>query len=101
VSLYVRAGAPPTTSVYDCAGVASGNFAVCNFTSPASGPWYALAVRVSGTVAYQITATEFGPPPPPPVPALRTGGQALLAAALATLAVLIQTRSRRRSRARS
>jgi hypothetical protein len=61
VSLYVRAGAPPTTSVYDCAGVATGNFATCVFDSPQSGIWYALAVRVTGTVAYQITATEFAP----------------------------------------
>lgn len=61
VNLYVRAGAPPTTSVYDCAGAATGNFATCEFDSPQSGLWYALAVRVTGTVAYQITATEFAP----------------------------------------
>jgi hypothetical protein len=100
VSLYVRRGAPPTTSVYDCAGVATGNFAACEFASPLSGTWYALAVRVSGDVAYQITATAFGPPPPPPpVPALGAGGQALLAAALAALAVRAQAGRRRRSRA--
>ncbi len=63
VSLYVRAGAPPTTSVYDCAGVATGNFATCAFDAPQSGLWYALAVRITGTVAYQITATEFAPLP--------------------------------------
>jgi hypothetical protein len=64
VSLYVRAGAPPTTSVYDCAGVATGNFAVCEFDQPQAGTWYALAVQVTGTVAYQITATEFAAPAP-------------------------------------
>jgi hypothetical protein len=69
VNLYVRAGAPPTTSVHDCAGVATGNFATCAFDDPQSGIWYALAVRVSGpappndTVPYQITATEFAPSP--------------------------------------
>ena len=63
VSLYVRRGAPPTTSVYDCAGVATGNFASCQFSQPQAGTWYVLAVRVTGTVAYQITATEFGPNP--------------------------------------
>ncbi len=63
VSLYLRAGAPPTTSVYDCAGVATGNFASCEFNDPQAGTWYVLAVRVTGTVAYQITATEFGPSP--------------------------------------
>lgn len=66
VSLYVRFGAPPTTSVYDCAGVATGNFAACEFDEPQVGTWYALAVRVTGTVAYQIAATEFGPSPPGP-----------------------------------
>jgi secreted trypsin-like serine protease len=63
VSYYVRAGTPPTTSVYDCAGVATGNFATCEFNNPQAGTWYVLAVRVTGTVAYQITATEFGPNP--------------------------------------
>jgi hypothetical protein len=66
VSLYVRAGAPPTPSVFDCAGVATGNFAACEFDQPQAGTWYALAVRVAGTVAYQITATEFAPAPPAP-----------------------------------
>ena len=61
VSFYVRHGSPPTTSVYDCAGVATGNFASCQFSAPQSGTWYVLAVRVTDTVAYQITATEFGP----------------------------------------
>jgi hypothetical protein len=61
VSFYVRRGSPPTTSVYDCAGVATGNFASCQFSQPQAGTWYVLAVRVTGTVAYQITATEFGP----------------------------------------
>jgi hypothetical protein len=61
VDFYVRRGAPPTTSVYDCAGAATGNFATCSFDSPQSGIWYALAVRVSGTVDYQITATQSAP----------------------------------------
>ncbi len=64
VSLYVRAGAPPTSSVYDCAGVATGNFAACEFANPPVGAWYVQAVQVTGTVAYQITATAFGPSPP-------------------------------------
>jgi hypothetical protein len=47
--------------VYDCAGVATGNFATCEFNQPQAGTWYVLAVQVTGTVEYQITATEFGP----------------------------------------
>jgi secreted trypsin-like serine protease len=94
VSLYVRAGAPPTTSVYDCAGVATGNFAACEFTQPVAGTWYVLAVRVTGTVAYQVTATEFGPPAPPLVPALREPGRLLLAGLLLVTSLVGLRRAR-------
>ena len=93
----MRAGAPPTTSVYDCAGVATGNFATCQFDAPQAGPWYALLVRVAGPntfdVAFQVAVTErapfsFG------VPALRGPGRLLLAGVLlaASLAGLRCTR---------
>jgi hypothetical protein len=87
VNLYVRAGAPPTTSVYDCAGAATGNFAACEFDAPQVGTWYVLAVRVVGPVlydvSYQVTATEFGPSPPPAkVPALGGASRLLLSALL-------------------
>ena len=62
VNLYVRAGAPPTTVVYDCAGVGDRQLRQLRSSTPRSPViWYALAVRVSGDVAYQITATEFAP----------------------------------------
>jgi hypothetical protein len=102
LNLYVRAGAAPTTSVYDCAGAATGNFAVCEFWNPQAGTWYALANRVTGTVDYQITATEFGPSPVPPVPALDGAARPALAALLAGtgLALLRRTSLRSRSRLR-
>jgi hypothetical protein len=87
VNLYVRYGTPPTTSVYDCAGVATGNFAACEFSAPQAGTWYVLAVRVAGPVlydvSYQVTATQFGPSPPPAkVPALGPAARLLLSALL-------------------
>jgi hypothetical protein len=67
VDYYVRFGAAPTTSVYDCAGSATGNFGTCNFPSPQAGTWYVLLVRVPGAntyaVDYQVTATETAPAP--------------------------------------
>ncbi len=95
VSLYVRAGAPPTTSVYDCAGVATGNFAACEFADPQVGAWYVLAVRVTGTVGYQVTATEFGPSPPSAIPALGGSGRLLLAGLLLAASLAGLRRARR------
>ena len=87
VNLYVRRGAPPTTTVYDCAGVATGNFATCEFEYPQAGPWYALLVRATGPntypVLYQVTATELTPYAQE-IPALRGGGRLLLAGLLLT-----------------
>ena len=85
VNFYVRAGAPPTTSVYDCAGVATGNFATCQFDAPQAGFWYALLVRATGPntypVAYQVAVTERAPFAIG-VPALRGPGRLLLAGVL-------------------
>ena len=38
--LYVRYGAEPTTSTYDCRPYKNGNAEVCTFTAPASGTWH-------------------------------------------------------------
>ncbi len=65
-NLYVRFGAPPTTSVFDCAGVGSGQFAVCDVATPAAGTWYALVRRVTGAGTYQVTATTFAAGSPAP-----------------------------------
>lgn len=42
--LYVRYGAPSTTSAYDCRPYRWGNEETCTFSNPASGTWY-LDVR--------------------------------------------------------
>ena len=59
--LYLRRGAPPTTSQFDCVHATASQFASCKITSPAPGTWYATVRRFSGQGDYQATATLFGP----------------------------------------
>jgi serine protease len=47
--LYVRRGAPPTTSTYDCRPFLNGNNETCNFSSPQAGTWH---VMIRGYQAY-------------------------------------------------
>jgi len=47
--LYVRRGAEPTTSTYDCRPYRSGNNETCSFASPQSGTWH---VMIRGYSAY-------------------------------------------------
>lgn len=47
--LYVKFGAVPTSSTYDCRPYKSGNAENCSFTNPAAGTWY---VMVNGFSAY-------------------------------------------------
>jgi len=60
--LYVKQGSAPTTSIYDCRDYGSNQYGYCQFDSPASGTWYVLANRFSGSGPYQITVTSFGDP---------------------------------------
>jgi serine protease len=60
VDLYVRAGAAPTLSTYDCRPYITGNGETCTFANPAAGNWY---VMLNGYVAYTgvtLTATYVG-----------------------------------------
>jgi serine protease len=47
--LYVRRGAQPTTSTYDCRPYLNGNNETCSFASPQSGTWH---VMIRGYQAY-------------------------------------------------
>ena len=38
--LYVRRGAAPTTSAYDCRPYQTGNNETCSFAAPQAGTWY-------------------------------------------------------------
>jgi hypothetical protein len=65
---YGKAGAQPTTSVYDWRGYTSGG-EENTVTSPASGRYYIMVDYYSGSGAYQLTATiTYGTTPPPPPP---------------------------------
>ena len=58
--LYVRQGAPATTTLFDCKADASGNFGACTFQLPAVATWHVLVNRASGQGTYQLTTTIFG-----------------------------------------
>jgi len=65
---YGKAGAQPTTSVYDWRGYTSGG-EENTVTSPAVGRYYIMVDYYSGSGAYQLTATvTYGTTPPPPPP---------------------------------
>jgi Trypsin/Bacterial pre-peptidase C-terminal domain len=57
--LYVKAGSPASTSSFDCKQDGPGQFGACEFTPPATGTWYVLVNRFSGSGTYQVTATAF------------------------------------------
>ena len=58
--LYVKFGAPPTTSDFDCRQNGTGQFGHCEFPSPPAGTWHVLVTRYAGSGAYQVTATTLG-----------------------------------------
>jgi hypothetical protein len=47
--MYVKSGAMPTLTTYDCRPYVSGNAETCTFTNPAAGNWY---VMLNGYAAY-------------------------------------------------
>ncbi len=59
VDLFVRHGAQPTSSTYDCRPYKSGNSESCSFSNPASGTWHISlnGYSASSGVAMNITAT--------------------------------------------
>ena len=58
--LYVRYGAPPTTSNSDCSPLLNGSNETCSFSNPASGRWYVMVRGYSGTTNYQVVASYGG-----------------------------------------
>ncbi|HEX7029515.1 MAG TPA: S8 family serine peptidase [Gammaproteobacteria bacterium] len=60
--LYVRFGAAPTTSSYDCRPYRSGNSESCNFASPAAGTWHVMIRGYSSYSGVSLTGsyTEGG-----------------------------------------
>ena len=57
VDLYVRVGALPTTSMYDCRGNTNTNQERCTFESPASGDWFIMLVAFDDYSGVTLTAS--------------------------------------------
>lgn len=56
--LYVRAGAPPTTTTFDCKQNGGNQYGSCDVPANA-GTVYAMVDRFDGAGAYQVTVTAF------------------------------------------
>ena len=69
--IYVRRGAVPTNTTYDCRPWTDGVLAEnCSFTNPQAGTWYVRVLAYTTSSGYTIEG-EYGgeaPPPPPPPP---------------------------------
>jgi hypothetical protein len=69
--LFLRFGAPPTLSSFDCASAQAGTFETCEIVDPAPGTWHVLLdVFTGGPDPYQVTATLLPESPAPPALAL-------------------------------
>ena len=57
--LFVKAGSQPSMSSFDCRQNGPGQFAACEFPTPAAGTWFVLVDQAQGSGTYQVTATTF------------------------------------------
>jgi serine protease len=64
--LYVRRGALPTASLWDCRPFSGGNNERCVAVAPAGDTYYIMLQAFSAYSLTTLTATVFGAPPPPP-----------------------------------
>lgn len=66
--LYVRFGAQPTTSTYDCRPYASGSTESCSFAAPQTGTYYATVIGYSSFSGVSLVANyDTGAPNTAPV----------------------------------
>lgn len=66
--IYVRHGASPTLSDFDCRPYTGGNAETCSFSYPSGGTYYVM-VRAWGRYSgVTLSANYITPPPPPPPP---------------------------------
>jgi hypothetical protein len=64
-ALYIRQGAPASTTAFDCKSAALSGQQFCSVQNPASGTWNILAKHISGPGgAFQVTASLIGPTTP-------------------------------------
>ncbi|WP_445767102.1 S8 family peptidase [Rheinheimera sp.] len=58
--LYVRRGAQPTTSSYDCRPYRNGNSESCSFSNPQAATWY-ISIRAYSSFSGVTLVTEYKP----------------------------------------
>jgi vibriolysin len=58
--LYVRYGAVPSSSTYDCRPYKSGNAELCSFTNPAAGTWYVMLNAYSAYSGVTLNGSYSG-----------------------------------------
>jgi cysteine-rich repeat protein len=63
-NLYVRHGAPATSTQFDCKADGSSTYGGCDIELPATGDWHVLVQWAAGAGDFQLTTTAFGGPPP-------------------------------------
>jgi trimeric autotransporter adhesin len=66
--MYVRFGAAPTTSTYDCRPYLSGNNETCSFATPQTGTYYVMLVGYSAYSGVTLTGSYSAPCTPPAAP---------------------------------
>jgi Lamin Tail Domain/Bacterial pre-peptidase C-terminal domain len=64
--LYVKFGAPPTTSAFDCSPFLPGNNETCTFNNPAPGTWFVMLRGFSAYSGVTLTGT-YAPDTTPPL----------------------------------
>jgi Zn-dependent metalloprotease len=63
LDMYVKFGAAPTTSTYDCRPYATGNTESCSYTNPAAGDYYVMLNAYSAYSGASLVGTYGGTPP--------------------------------------
>lgn len=61
--LYVRFGAAPTTTTYDCRPYLTGNNESCPFTNPAAGTWHVMLRAYAAYTGVSLVASYTVPAP--------------------------------------
>ena len=60
VDMYVRYGAEPTHTAYDCRPYAAGNVESCSFTSPQAGTWHVMLYAYASYASVSLKGTYSG-----------------------------------------
>ena len=58
--MFVKAGAAPSSSTYDCRPYKSGNTESCTFTNPQAGTWYVMVNAYAAYAGITLKATYSG-----------------------------------------